>query len=415
MKRAVIFGSGKEGSILYYTLPAEYKIMYFIDNKVPSGSVDNCLDMDVHNPNYLLEDRSWDIVIISSMKYVGEMSRQLEVIGLNYGDDYVTSYDLDNKVSYIDTSLFVQSPPKLLLYLINKIIGQRKLVTVFGNCQTEVIVHLLACNRKVSEKILVLKIPPLFYDECIPVLKYLIKNGVWKKIDIFITHVVRQDNRFSQELSTEYLTSLLSDECEVIKIPNLFFQGYWPDAYDIPRKHRVLPKWYGQTGLIANGYNIIDSLVSSGLTVDDVIRAVAKEDLISESEITKNIENELQQYKKREVMQRYDITISDYLRANIRRELMFYSYRHPSMKLITELTQRLVNYIGINTKIYQDDNQNFHFMNYSMLLYPSVINALGLDKSLLNMPYYPYSGLTIGISFEQYIYLYINYQNKFKE
>jgi len=342
MKRVVIFGRGREGAILKHTLSDEYSIAYFADNSVSSGETSWYLNLPVRNPDYLRHDKDWDIIVVSTIRYFAEISRQLELMGFAYGKDYISAYDLVHKVPVIEAELFIDCSMEIFKKSIKRALKGRELAIVYGNCQSQLIVQILAESREFKKKYLLLKLPPVHYDSCYNVCDYIKCSGVLGECRLFIAQAVKEKPKFKR-FSTDYLHENLSEECKTILIPDLYFRGYFPDAYDLPHDERVLPVFFGTTGLFAYGYRTVDKGIAENKTAQDIIRSVCNDQLYSEDFCRCRIEEELREYDHREDERKLDVRMHDYLSENYDKKLLFHSFHHPDIDVLVKLCNRILD------------------------------------------------------------------------
>ncbi len=408
-KKLVIFGAGKLGNTLYYNVSDQFEVVFYIDNKNVQPEQAN--GKPIYKPDYLLSGREWDYVLISSVRFIKEMSNQLESMGFSYGDRYLTPYDVMANPRMIDAGNYLGCRRDLFLQQITRVLNGRRICVLFGNCQTETVSRLLVSVPQFHEKYLLIKIPAIYDPSCRKAVQLLIDSGVFGRCSLLISQHIEKTNRFFEGLSSDFLKSELPEYAMTVKIPNLFMKGYFPDAYDLKAEGRALPQYYGETGLFANGYREIDRLLRCGFTAEKIIEEISRPDLYKKEDIRFQIEKEIHEFSEREKHQNTDIIISDYLLENYDKELLFHCFRHPSLSVLIILAQRILQYLNIKQTIYCDHNLNLYTQNYSMLVYPSVISALGLDDRYHHMVYYPCSGQESGLTFSECVHRYCNYVN----
>lgn len=141
-------------------------------------------------------------------------------------------------------------------------LGRDKTVTaVFGNCQTGPIVGMvLECKAFMNDHVLVRM--PFIQDADRETAEHGFNEKVLRSLRLFITMVVRDDNKFSPKLSTEYIRSRLADGCRTVVIPNCYFTGYFPQATSRKSGHAPVLVKAGDEVPYNDGY--IEEAISTG-------------------------------------------------------------------------------------------------------------------------------------------------------
>ena len=121
-------------------------------------------------------------------------------------------------------------PEQTCVDLINAVKKEsgKKLAIVWGNCQTAKLKNFLLNNVAFSEEYLALDIPNLSNAELVRQFAGHFKESFWSCCDLLISQRVKNDNKFNSALATQNLPSLLPESAKIIWIPNIFFDGYFP-------------------------------------------------------------------------------------------------------------------------------------------------------------------------------------------
>ena len=113
---------------------------------------------------------------------------------------------------------------KILSYIKKK--SGKKIAIIFGNCQTEKLQNFLLNNYFFAKKYFAIKLPLIFtYND--KSLGYFQEN-FWSLCDLFISQRISNNNHFSPILATQKIPSLLPENAKIIWIPNVYFDGYFP-------------------------------------------------------------------------------------------------------------------------------------------------------------------------------------------
>ena len=255
--------------------------------------------------------------------------------------------------------------------IINK--ENRKLFMVYGNCQISSIVSLFLTCEDFVENYLLIQVPPIqdFKEEE----KIMgIRPAILKSLDVFCYQHVRQDNKFSYKLSTDYMTQHLKNSCKRICIPNIYFEGYWPQH--IKNKFNPPSKKY-KNGLFPYGDKYIMEMWDK-YSVDQIYTRISTRDFIPSEEILQNYKDTIQELKIRE--QICDVTISDFIEKNYKENLLFYVPNHPKNIVLSELCHRIAEKIGdLNLQLLDMDIEKAYDNNGRELpIYPCVKEVLEL-------------------------------------
>ena len=120
-------------------------------------------------------------------------------------------------------------PEEICLGLLNEIKKQsgKKIAIIWGNCQTERLHQFFIRNATFCEKYLILRIPAV-YEYYTEEKINLFQENFWSLCDLFISQRVSKDNRFSSKIATQNLPARLPEDTKIIWIPNIYFDGYFP-------------------------------------------------------------------------------------------------------------------------------------------------------------------------------------------
>ena len=178
-------------------------------------------------------------------------------------------------------------------------------------------------------------------------------------------------------LDTDLILQLLPERCIRISIPSLFFNAYNPEVTYIRESHS----------------NIVyhDRLQLKLINCFEKFHAVLIEsqDYYPKEFSEKCLELSLSELKRREVDQKIDIPISDYIEARFRDERLFHVLNHPSRNLLKVLSGRILKYLGIDERI--DINlTNYNLDQWQFPIYKS--HFLNLNLKFDNPAHYVWNG-----------------------
>lgn len=241
-------------------------------------------------------------------------------------------------------------------------IYNRKIALAYGNCHMEAVKKFLECNRDFSEKYGFYPFPAICDMK-----KISDYENILPHIELFLHQAIQKDNCYGEKLASCYLLDKVSEKCQVVAIPNM---------YGLPKC--FFPQLDCETNYNSEGYryffmdNNIVSWLKEGKTIKEIKDRISQ-GVYSESEIL----NMWEQFKKKLLLREkeWDIKISDYVFANYQNEKLFCDRNHITAKLAKEIANRILQYLGIDSKITvypigMDSLETF--------IYPDVKKALGL-------------------------------------
>lgn len=335
-----IWGSGSTAKKTYYLRCRDYKVVCFYDNnKAKWGS-------EIYGiPIIKFNDKARLKIIISSVHWK-EISGQLMQAGLKPFTDFIPYCFLGN--SFISYEELFELGCHNISELIQELKGQREIAVLYGNCQTAILANILSMEQSFSEKYLIVKIPAVCdyiskggrHKVCWDHL--LEQNEFWKQIGLFIYQKVAVTNRFSEKLATSAIVKKLSAGCRLVKIVNIYFSGYFLQA--VRNQHNYMDDIH-QSGLYPFGDKYIDEMSAQGLSVDEILEKIEREDFFSTDAVYKAVEQSLLELKKRE--EDVDVVISDYISENYDKRQLFYSFNHPINEVLVEYVWRILDFLGL--------------------------------------------------------------------
>lgn len=260
---------------------------------------------------------------------------------------------------------------KTMINLVKRV-TYKKVVMVYGNCQVISLNSLLASSCEFLKSFVILSIPPvqsLGSEER----KEGMNVGLLESIDILICQVVRENNKFSSMLSTDRLMSSIRGECLCVKIPNVYYSGYFPQY--VVNQYNVMQDQY-VNGIMPYGDANIEKLyLEEKKCVAEIVQEMLDESFYSPDELQKLHLESIKELKLRE--QECDVIISDIIAERYMEERWFYTPNHPTNKLLAIVLERALKKIG-----YSINDWNFErgWENNGRILpiYPSVCKNMHL-------------------------------------
>ncbi len=355
---------GVIGSVLDEARVVErYSCEYLL--QVPSG---------IH---LIVSDETWDFNTICEY-YV-----YMKKYGLELGKDYV----FFSMIQYADTNIIYKLCVKYSIdffTLMKNIIGDRRFVVFWGNCQMHAVANLIINNKEFDQSFFTCKIPRFWITEKREIYEghLFFESKILKMANFLFTQEVGGSNKYGFINSTEFVISQLTDKCKVLKVTKLYFEGYFPQ----------LSKSFGgyslqkSTGLSFGGWidKEVLKLLVDGHTPEEIVKIVSAKDFYSYEAVRNRIRENLNSFNERENKTKVDIGMADYLYNNYDNYVMFATENHPTRRVMLELSYRILKTLGIKRTIIEDESKNeicypcppkmYH------LIYPAVLGALGLKE-----------------------------------
>ena len=207
-------------------------------------------------------------------------------------------------------------------------------IAVVANCQARPIAFLFE-NALDGVEVVTVAIVHLLKDE--QACEY---ESYFKNADFIVTQKIA-DNYPCQFIRTSELRKQYSQK--IIEIPNLFYSGYNPELryYRIPGKGTL-------NGPLGDYHNeLLFEAWSQGRSVADT-KDIASDEGIWVEKYSHIPEQSLLELSKREF--ELDVEITDFLSLNISKERLFYTFNHPSLKVLAELVKRIAVLISRRLK-----------------------------------------------------------------
>lgn len=376
-KEMVLFGAGMYARNFFRDYKDELRIRYCISNDNKQNAF--CMDGQEICPVYRVKKAVQDenrFIILCAEKHE-EMEKQLSAYGLQYGVDYV------------DSGLF------------RTLVSNKKIAVFYGVCYMRALHHCLAKSLSFMD----------IYDTYYW-LGYRVRNIVEQEIfrlllgmaDLYICHeAVTTENRV-------YFT-LLKQDCRVIRIPLVMFNGYHPKA-----KGRM-----GED----NVYNIVsaDTYYGTFITPDDEVNRCIREngslsetlkkildvDYYGKDFLERNYRREIHKIEVAEA--EADIPISDYLLEKHGKKRLFLNEKHISNDVIIELAKRILETLELDRTLPEEELCKRRLLfTTEVPVYPSVIEKLSLTVYGTNPRYRMFTfGREIDVTFEEYMERYYDY------
>lgn len=335
----------------------------------------------------IIDDDGWDD------KRIFEFNGKIQEFGLIIGDDYIYSSMLEGKLCTNVIYALVDENKARFYDLVKKIAGKKELVILHGNCQTHVLRNMLISNQEFKNKFIICETPRLWIEEDEEQWELFFDSGVLKVVNYLIIQEISPGNVWGYKKSLEYICSQISDACCVIRIPKLFFMGYFPQLKITHMKNKV--SFYGgKISWLDNSVCIDKEIIawilddSSGrfMTAEEIVEIISSDDYFNLDKLKQAVELELKEFEIRE--KNVDIKMCDFLKENYNKFLMFVTNVHPTRRVLEELARRILRRLRImdmSIECSKDEIQPPMPSENIFTIYPSVLKAFGFSERTYNL------------------------------
>lgn len=247
-------------------------------------------------------------------------------------------------------------------------------ISVFGNCQSQIMQSIIEFS---SESFDLPKIK----------LNYMVNDG---DEDEIISQFESSDAIFVQRVSDDFgvgwaRSSKLKEtfKNKLLVWPNIYFDGYYPDA-----RYVYLNGWGKLSGPLDDYH--FDSIIAGhgkGLTVQETVEMLRSGSTLDQDQ--DHFRASLLSLQSREVD--VDIPISDFIEANLRTRLCFYTPNHPMTFVMVEMCRRLLAKAGIPFNLDRANAYGGKLDRIQIPFHPSIRRKYSFDFPLADS----YKGLAV--------------------
>lgn len=260
------------------------------------------------------------------------------------------------------------------------LIEDKKLIVWFGYCQIEPlqknIFSAVSSIRKeyvsVSFRYEINTLQKNYkYDECLELLKL-------SDVVVYLPLMIKKD-----KIDFEF-EDFAPKNVQYISLSRMTFKGYYPyrdTEGEVFHKYPMDGKKHWPFGYQEK---LLDDMIATGMTDDEIYAEIMRDDFISEKEILKNLR---WSYKFIEISEKTaDIKMLDFIKENVTKCLLYRDGWHYTNVLYFELSRRIAAFLGLDCA--QEINEleekirekGTHFINFTEVpILPCVAKALGLE------------------------------------
>lgn len=201
--------------------------------------------------------------------------------------------------------------------------------------------------------------------------KVLIPESLLKNCDLFIYQPLSEK---WAEVSEKYFLDTVPSKCRKIRINYLTFPIYWPFQTQ-DKRNEVSPAYpFGQ---FPYGDSYILNQLHQGKSTDDVLKSIDnKNELLGAANLVHVIDEYL--LKQRDIEDRRDQKLLDYIMDSFRQHKLFETFNHPSRILCVHQVNDLL--IQLEYKALAENAPNLEYISTNQQpIQPAVAEALRLE------------------------------------
>ncbi len=240
-------------------------------------------------------------------------------------------------------------------------------VVVVGNCQAKALEMMLATNEEFAKRFEFVSFPAVHEipDETVPELHKAIADAA-----VVILQRVEEGYRDGIGLGTETLAKI-AGSATVVRWPSVYWAGYFPDLFYL-RDSACQP-------VVDGPFDYHDRSIlraySSGLDVEATCRLL--EDPEQPSDAPAWAANATAELNIRG--HNCDVQVTDFIDANFRTQLLFFTMNHPTNRLLAFISQEIIKLLGIPGRVYKEQMPG-EVLGWTFYpLHPNHVQALDLS------------------------------------
>ena len=236
----------------------------------------------------------------------------------------------------------------------------------YGNCQMGSLQAILSNNKEFDQFLL-----PCWKDFTKEEFLDLMKSS-----DVIITQPIKKNYKKKDYTHTEFVLENSNRDTKIIIIPSLFFNFYYFDLTykffkegsdnNSPLKD---PSDYHYNSIIKS-YNNNEKIESIFENYIDNENLKSKEELqdIADKSIEELISREKEMLSYKDIKDCSIITISDFIKNNYKKKLLFYSMNHPSKYVFHCIVDQIKTFLNVDSNYEVDPLRN----DYRGILYSCI-------------------------------------------
>lgn len=260
-----------------------------------------------------------------------------------------------------------------MLHVIKKV-SAKKIVGILCNCQGEILFEMLKKQKAFLKSNFIILFPPLYIIRDNPIES--ICEDVFCVIDILVYQFVKQTFKWPF-WATDNILQFLDKKCSKICLPDLYFDGYYPQITHIDKPTDILLETSEGNTLIQVRDYYIEEVYYKTNSIKKTIEILRSEasDFFNEEAILLHWNSAIERMLEKEKVT--DLKMSDYILGAITEKHLFTAAHNPVNELMYVEMERLMKMLSIPFCQF-DYNNMLNFGGAQQVIYPRVKSALGL-------------------------------------
>jgi len=252
----------------------------------------------------------------------------------------------------------------------------KKIAGILCNCQGEILFRMLIKQKSFTKNYFVLLLPPLWYIKEKSI-QYICED-IFNKFDLFIYQHVKT-TFYQPFFATQNIIPLLKKGHRRIGIPDLYFDGYFPQIDHVDRPMNVLLRnLSGDTIFQVRDYYIEETYKRTNSITKTKELLLLEEDssmVFDKGKVIQKWNNAIERMIDAE--KNVDLKMSDYILDNIKGRRLFVAAHNPVNELMYVETERLMEMLDLPFGQF-DYEAMMNFEGAQEVIYPFVKKVLDL-------------------------------------
>ena len=314
-----------------------------------------------------------------------------EIFRFEINDSVIDYFELRSNLS---ESLCIEAIERIKAY------SGKKCVMFFGNCQPTRIFQMLINHTQFSREYFFVLVPQAYnFNDDNAEFIFGGQGQMFQVVDLFITQYIQSTNLYTPKISTKNMTSYLPENTKIVLIPNIYFEGYFPQY--LHKDGHIAGDKFGINKFPVRDRFIDEIMENSEMNpdVEKILDRICDPDFLTSEEVQRAIDNSFAELKKREWI--CDLKISDYIEENFDETQLFYSRNHPINIVMMEMAQRILRFVGFKSMTFSNfdrlisaQNDEMNLIGQDTPIYPAVLKNLHLkdrlEKYWANKPHWDF-------------------------
>jgi tetratricopeptide (TPR) repeat protein len=280
----------------------------------------------------------------------------------------------------------------------------KKLCLIYANCQNQLIARYLNRSPFFSQEYTIQRFPVHVLMQQ----KATVPDNVLKEAKLFIYQPVKD---IHAEYSSQFIINKLSNDCQCISFPSLYFKGYFPQYFKNPANKVIKANYPHYMKHQMTGDLNVTSLFEQGKNVSEIIEILSDPDFYDREFLLANLHETLGELRRRETESDITIKASNFIENNYQHHYLFYTQNHPSDLLglyVANQILKILQFPILEDKLLLHNRANGLLDGVQTPIYPSVIKHLNLTFMEPEQNYNHRNFATKNMTFTRYISEYVD-------